>query len=294
LKGIDSFSISLTLSLWLSLGVCATAQQTVQVSFSQHPSSSWRLELDPEGRRVVAYSRELQGIAVEMDYDGATDDGHLEGITAILGELRLEGRFWGAVAPLIYPMLDPEEHRLERLEVEAEGQTLRVRFEGGSYRILSAAGGEQPLFTEAVFRLEPEEMIVDLNGLYYLLPSQGGTRVAVIDEAGQERVLRVDQGTDSGTTIVADEKGHTQIVSEADGHYLEYFERVTGVEIEDARFGRLVLTTYAQRLQVQVDRPAAKPTDLFELDFDHAFKDRGQRQVLSQLVISLPPATVSD
>jgi len=43
-----------------------------------------------------------------------------------------------------------------------------------------------------------------------------------------------------------------------------------------------------ERLQIQVDRNPEADSDLFELDFDHTFKDRGQRSVLGRLSIRLP------
>jgi len=60
------------------------------------------------------------------------------------------------------------------------------------------------------------------------------------------------------------------------------------VEIDDSRFGRMELETYVERLQLQVNRQPGVAIELFELDFDHTFKDRGQRRVMSRLSIDLP------
>ena len=57
--------------------------------------------------------------------------------------------------------------------------------------------------------------------------------------------------------------------------------------VEDSRFGILRLNTWALRLQVQIDRDVSADSDLFELDFDHTFKDRGQREVLSRMLLEL-------
>jgi hypothetical protein len=60
------------------------------------------------------------------------------------------------------------------------------------------------------------------------------------------------------------------------------------VEIDDTRFGRMEIDTWAERLQLQVNRQAGVSIELFELDFDHTYKDRGQRRVMSRLSVELP------
>ena len=74
----------------------------------------------------------------------------------------------------------------------------------------------------------------------------------------------------------------------SDSRHLEYFDKVTRVEIDDILFGRLELDTFVERLQIQVNRQAGVPIGLLELDFDHSFKDRGQRRVMTRLSIELP------
>ena len=50
----------------------------------------------------------------------------------------------------------------------------------------------------------------------------------------------------------------------------------------------MVIDTWAERLQLQVNRQPGVSIELFELDFDHTYKDRGQRRVMSRLSIELP------
>jgi hypothetical protein len=49
--------------------------------------------------------------------------------------------------------------------------------------------------------------------------------------------------------------------------------------------GGLGVATDAEVLQVEV--PSYPNTELFELDFDHSFKDRGQLEVHAELVLPL-------
>jgi hypothetical protein len=268
------------------VGVLA-APPEVEIDAFQGTDSSWALEHDTEAHRILARLDDGAEVALEIDYDGPVDDAHLVGITLILAGLRLEGAFWGSTAPLIYPQLDPEEHQIERLHAHAEAGTLRVRFEGGTYRILDQAGPDEPLFMEAIFRRQGERLVVNLYGLYYLLPSQAGTRLD-ITAGGEIRTRSVEPSGEEGTSLVFGGSPAILTVSDDESRHLEYFDRVTRVEIDDSRFGRMELETYVERLQLQVNRQPGVAIELFELDFDHTFKDRGQRRVMSRLSIDLP------
>ena len=226
-------------------------------------------------------------VVLEIGYGGTVDDDRFVGITPVLGDKRLEGAFWGSMAPLIYPQLDPETHQIERLEIWADSSVLRVLFKGGTYRILDPDGPDEPLFMEAIFRRQGDRLVVSLYGLYYLLPSQAGTRLE-ISTAGEVVARTVEPGEDGETTLVLDGASAIGEVRDPESRHLEYFERVTRVEIDDARFGRMQIDTWAERLQLQVDRRAGVSIELFELDFDHTYKDRGQRRVMSRLSIELP------
>jgi hypothetical protein len=275
------------LCFWLAVG-CAAAQaapQEVEVDIFQGTDSLWTLEHDPEERRVIARLEGEPEVGLEIDYDGSADDQHLIGVTPILGGERLEGAFWGSVAPLIYPQLDPEEHQTELLTVRGGGGALWVRFEGGTYQILEPEGPDEPLFMEAVFRRKGDRLEVLLYGLYYLLPSQAGTRIE-LTTAGGMMTREVRTSVDGEASLISD--GSVVIGTVSDGRHLEYFDKVTRVVIDDTLFGRLELDTFVERLQIQVNRQAGVPIELLELDFDHSFKDRGQRRVMSRLSIELP------
>jgi hypothetical protein len=283
------------LALWVTLQLCLvvgfaaaqTAPEPVELDIFQGSDSLWALEREPETSRVIARLDSGTEVVLEIDYDGTADDDRFVGITPVLDGKRLEGAFWGSTAPLIYPQLDPEDHATERVEVQAEAGALRVRFEGGTYRILDSTGPDEPLFMEAIFRRRGDRLEVLLYGLYYLLPSQAGTRLE-ITTAGQVVARTVEPGEDRETTLVLD--GATAIgeVRDQASRHLEYFDRVTRVEIDDTRFGRMEIDTWAERLQLQVNRQAGVSIELFELDFDHTYKDRGQRRVMSRLSVELP------
>ena len=281
--------LAVLISLWL-VGALASAQAAppvVEINSFQGTDSAWTLEHEAEAHRVLVRLDDGTAVALEIDYDGPEDDRHLVGITPILAGQRFEGAFWGSTAPLIYPQLDPEEHQIERLNIHAEGAVLWVRFEGGSYQILDPAGPEEPLFMEAIFRRQDQHLVVNLYGLYYLLPSLGGTRLE-LSVAGDRLTRTIEPDDEEGTSLVLDGSQVIATVSKPESRHLEYFDRVTQVDIDDPRFGRMNLVTFVERLQLQVSRQPGVAMELFELDFDHTFKDRGQRRVMSRLSITLP------
>ena len=287
-EGRSTVCLAVLVGLWL-VGARASAQAAppaVEVDSFQGTDSAWNLEHDVEAQRVLARLDDGTEVVLEIDYGGPEDDRHLVGITPILAGKRFEGAFWGSTAPLLYPQLDPEEHQIERLDIRAEGAALWVRFVGGSYQILDPAGPAEPLFMEAIFRRQDDRLVVNLYGLYYLLPSLASTRIELV-VAGERLTRTVEPGEQEGTSLVFDGSQVIATVSGAESRHLEYFDHVTRVEIDDSRFGRMILETYVERLQLQVSRQPGVAMELFELDFDHTFKDRGQRRVMSRLSIEL-------
>ena len=279
--------------IW-AVGAVARGAEPVEITLVSQAGSPWTLDVSAETSTVVARHAERPDLALEIDCDDEADDERLSGIAPVLGEERLEGEFWGRKAPFFYPILVPGEHALERVRIEPGGESLRVRFEGGSYALLQPAAGPDPLWAEMVFALEGDDLIVHLAGLYYLLPSQEGTRLRITSTEG-ESVRRVDRPAADEPTVVRDAVAELGRLDPAGGQHLEYFEEVERVELENPRFGDMELVAWIERLQIQVDRSPGADSDLFELDFDHAFKDRGQRSILARLRMSLgeePPSRV--
>lgn len=269
-------------------GVEPRSVEPVEITLASHPESPWALEVSVEGSAIDARHAGYPGLVLEIDCDDEADDGRLPGVAPVFGERRLEGAFWGSRAPFFYPILVPEEHVLERVRVEAGRERLKLRFEGGSYSLLQPAAGEAPLFTELVFIAEEGELTVHMDGLYYLLPSQRGTAMRIWTAAG-EVIRRIDRSESSRATVVRDATAELARLEPSGDRHREYFEAVSRVELESTELGAMALDLWIERLQIQVDRNDSADSDLFELDFDHTFKDRGQRSVMARLTMKIPP-----
>lgn len=235
----------------------------VQITVGRTPASPWHLEVDTVDQSVRVSHRSYPELSIEIDADGPEDDQRFEGITFIRNGLRMEGKLYNHTVPFLSP--DHDAGRTEKLRVEALDVHLRIRFEGGTYRRLSAAGPDSPVFFEASFFLDKEHRLNGVfNGLYYLFPTASGSRVIVTSR-------------------------HQEVAREfhpATHKRFEYFEEVLRVETEDPRFGTFHLEGLVQRLQLHSH--GGQNGELFEIDLDHAFKDRGQKEVLLRFLLAAP------
>lgn len=176
--------------------------------------------------------------------------------------------YFGRESPLILP--EHPRKGQERLTVRAAGDALHVRMEEGRVNDLKEEGGAfsspGPLVLDARLRPVGPNLEVRLEGFYYIILPLEGTKL--LAAAGPQSELRVEELA-----------SHT---------YLS-----TPRELRVVRDGRAeaILETNVLKLQVEVrDRKgyAGRPQG-FELDFDHAFKDLGQLEIESTLLLLAQP-----
>jgi hypothetical protein len=239
------------------------AAPAVRITTGVVPDSPWTLAVDPGAGKLRVRHKQYPALQMEIDADDHRRDRHYEGVTLIIGGKRLEGVLYGAKVSLLSP--DHDAGPTERLEVLAMNPTLKVRFENGSYSRLQEAGGPDPVYFEAVFSVNKKDQLeARLAGLFYIFPTRRDTSVAIETLSG-----RADRHVTPQTA-----KGY------------EYFEAATRVTVRDSVFGAFTLDAFIQRLQLDV-HPLAN-TDVFELDLDHTFKDRGQRAVIGRFRLEQP------
>jgi hypothetical protein len=239
------------------------AEPQVEISVGRTAGSPWRLTVDPAEQRVMVRHTRYPGLEMDIDADGPEDDRRYEGITVVREGNRLEGTLYGNTVPFLSP--DHDAGRTRFLRVQALDENLRVRFDGGSYRQLSAVGPDLPVFFEVIFFFDREHRLNGvMNGLYYCFPRASGSRVTVTSR--QQEVMREFHPTTK--------KGY------------EYFEQIVKVEVKDPVYGDFRLEGLIERLQLESH--GGQNAQVFEIDLDHAYKDRGQKEVLLRFQLMAP------
>lgn len=236
-----------------------------QLTYSRQARSEWQLtEFDRAGNSILA-THVPSGITISIDYDDPADDRHAAGVAPDTGCGPMEGGFWGSTTPLFYPILEPETHTIDDVTVAMAGDEVRVFMSGGSYNLVQPGAGDEPLFMDAVFSVEDGQLRVHTSGLHYVLPSK----------------------TASGTTVdltLADGSQVSRTFTPASPTGREYFDNVRLVEVTDPRYGNYSWTTDIQRLQYDLNTNPL--LDVFEIDADHALKDRGQKVVTNDFTFA--------
>ncbi len=241
----------------------------VLITIGTTPGSPWVVQPDVKQQQLRVTHQGYPQLVFEIDADGPEDDGRYEGITLVREGVRYEGRLYGNRVSFLSP--DHDAGRTTHLSVKALDKHLIVRFEGGSFRKLSIGGPDSAVTFEATFFFDSQHRLgAVLNGLYYVFPSATNTRVILSSRS--EEVSR--------------------FVNPQTYKRYEYFEQVTKVDVEDALYGHFQLEGLVERLQLHTH--GNKNADVFELDLDHSYKDRGQKEVLLRFLLATPfvPAPV--
>lgn len=151
--------------------------------------------------------------------------------------------------------------------VTAQGNTIDIEMLEGSLSEMTDAQFEsdEPFRWSTRWELDEQGLHFEGHGLYYLLPPMDGCVVEMFDEQG---------GSLGSRTIQADTQP-----------FQAYYDQVRSISLSSPTLGPVVVETDAAVLQVEV--PSYPGTNRFELDFDHAFKDQGQLDVMTRLVLGI-------
>jgi hypothetical protein len=263
---IDTSKLQLLLYLLLIFLQVSNKTQAQEIfsndimSIYSSPDSEFNLEIDSLDNRIFISNKISKNIKFEIDCDDTTDDKSWDGIIPIINGNRLEGNFFRKNAPFITPDID--FGKSNSVSVFAELNKLRITYEGGNLQEGDSTMLDcEPVKLNAAISFDSlGNTNIRLSGLYYVLPSKFNTKVNI--KSGNELFERT--------------------ITENSSKSLEYFEDVTGIEVKDEKFGNYSILTYVEKIQFQVHED--KTFDLFELDFDHSFKDKGQRSVYSKII----------
>lgn len=224
--------------------------------------AGWEVEISIADRYVSLVAVD-GSYAVLLDGDGPEDDGMFAGVYLTIGGRTFSGYYLGHEAPLLAP--ERPYVTQSQITVEASGNRLLVTILDDKPAL---AGGNDPYPLVPPFRMEAEillgqETIVHLRGLYYILPT------------GLERVLLWSGPVGPMVYEISEE-----------GPWRAYVEDITAMEFVDSMGTWYKLETNARVIQFEALRPGPDPTrQVYEIDFDHSYKEYGQFDIITTLVL---------
>ena len=195
-------------------------------------------------------------LSIHLDLDNGLDDGRNVGMYPVIKGTSYATEVEKRMINLIRPTTDAGPIQLVRIGLESE--SISFLFEGGNYGALNNSEDASPVFMQGNLQVSDDKLQINLEGLYYVLIPKGQSLVEYTDGALKE-----------------------SFIVSADSEFTFYREDVKLLRVRNAFPSDVLMLTDVRRLQFDA-RPG---TPNFELDFDHSFKDRGQRSVTSTLVI---------
>lgn len=233
------------------------------VAVVEQPSSDWHVAL--EGSDVVARHQGVD-LALLIDPTNGATDGRYAGVyVTSKGVPRFDGTYNDSYCSMFVP--DRPFINQDAVAVVADGATLTVTMTEGSLSEMSDSQfpSDKPFRWESAWSVETAGLRVVSSGLYYLLPSKDACDLTFLGENGVNL-------------------GSVQLTNDT-SPFLRYFEGVRAIAVVSGPAGSFSIATDAQIVQVEV--PSYPNTGLFELDFDHSFKERGQDDVHTELVLPI-------
>ena len=220
--------------------------------------SSWSYVFDQVDHRVdLIYQN--KNFTINLDMDNGIDDGRTIGIMASINNQVYQV----TVDDKRYNFIKPSEDggAIEKISVSSFDDTLSIRSIGGFYSNLRDTDDPDQVFFEVKIFLDSDyRPNFKLSGLYYILMHEAGSMIKFEDASGLHQ-YDVEQGA----------------------QFRVYRENVTRLQATDPHYGKFGFISNVQRLQF--DTQGALGT--FELDFDHTYKDRGQKSAETHLQIDI-------
>lgn len=233
------------------------------ITVVEHPGAEWNVQ-DRNGDVVAVHAGGR--VTLVIDPSSSSTDSRYAGVyVEVDGQERHAGNYNGYHVSTFVP--DRPYIDQESVEVVAEQERLTIEMLEGSLSEIpdSQFTSDEPFRWASQWTIDAEGLAVEAHGLYYLLPPMDGCALDAFDE--------------SGTLL-----GSEEIVADTPP-FLRYYESVSKISLTSPSLGAVSIETDAAVLQVQV--PSYPDTSRFELDFDHSFKDHGQTDVMTRLVLAL-------
>lgn len=257
-------------SLFLFTSSCSDILSTIEshdlteVNIAIKPGSKWKLSRDVGN--VIATFESLP-LSVLIDYTDETTDNRYAGLFITERNLELSGFYGFAKTAFFIP---DQAVTQDTITIDVADSSFRVIMKQGNYGQIKETGiakvDLKPITFD--FLIEKNGGTIDLSlfGMYYFMLPKDGTQLIIYSQPDQIDTLNITLQT---------------------ARMIRYFDNVDSLTATNKTYGLFKVVTDAKRLQVDVPDVSLRNDILFELDFDHSYKDFGQIEVLSKVSFTI-------
>lgn len=226
------------------------------VNIQQSNSGIWNVTFD-EINYSLSIQHQLHDFDLDFDLDNTIDDDRAIGLiptaNMTIYHVLADDRQFNFIKPT------EDGGTVESIDLSLIGDTVFFKTRGGKYSNLKNSNDTSKVFMNLkVYVSDIGQPTFSIEGLYYIFMHEDGSTIK----------FESDEGLQEHTISAGDD-------------FTIYRENVRFLEGIDPLFGRFRLKSDVRRLQF--DTRGADGT--FELDFDHSYKDRGQKSVNTLLQI---------
>lgn len=265
---IDCFNANLSSQFIQDYTIAHFPATAPELEVNLNDNSIWTASYD-EGSAIILFQHNILHIQVEVDAYTGLSGGLPMGITPIINGERIEAI--GSVLKRRFMQPTEDGGMMTKATINIDGENIIVRFEGGTYGELFAQGGwceicdindSEPIFAQASIAINPQNKIeFDMEGLYYFWFEKSENTTIDITAEGDTEQYEILPNT-----------YFTSYISDVTSLFIDKGDRTFDVE------------TISNNLQIQA-KELTYP-DLWELDFDHNYKDTGQKSVPTTIIIN--------
>ncbi len=256
---------------FVTLGLRCKDMGTVQPGNSTHieinvqPTSIWFLHSTKD---VIVLSEKSGDMTITLDWTSVESDGACAGIYIKTGSVPFEGLYgFGRAACFIPDIALTQDY----LSISSTDSAVRIIMKGLAYKDIKETGVDSldklPITMSAMIQPTAKGFVISLQGMYYILLPK--------DQAALKFVFGQPTKLDSA------------YVEQTSPRLIKYFDDTRSVEVSNKNLGRWSILTDASRLQLDIPEPSWTSFTMFELDFDHSYKDFGQMSVSTVVTVRL-------
>ena len=241
-------------------------QKTPLLFVAINPGARWAVHQTEGNVRLNFGSSNIYAL---IDFTDEKEDGRYAGIFLKSNTVNLSGFYASARTAFFIP---DQAITQDTVWLKVFGSNCNVIMHQGNYAQIKPSGNpsidRMPIEMIANIQTDGHTINVSLSGMYYFMLPKDNTILAIFSK----NKTKIDLLSIALNT----------------GKMIQYFDNVDSLFIQTKKYGSFKVATNAKRLQLDIPSASAPDDILFELDFDHSYKDSNQVSVSSTINFEIP------